>query len=84
MVPTYGNLNMVCGVNVPIEEVEDMVDRVIVRKICGRHPNLEEMKGWVHTNWEDLLSFVAEVGDLSKGQYSFTLGSKHDMEQILN
>ena len=65
--PTCGNLNIVCGVNVTIEEVEDMDDRVILEKICGRHPNLEEMKGWVHTNWTYLLSSTAEVGDLSKG-----------------
>ena len=31
--PTCGNLDMVCGVNVAIEEVEDMVDQVIVGKI---------------------------------------------------
>ena len=62
--PSGGNLNMVCGVNVAIEEVEDMDDWVIVRKIHGRHPNLEEMKGWVQTNWTDLLSSAAEVGDL--------------------
>ena len=35
LVPSGGNLNMVCGVNVAIEEVEDMVDRVIVVKIRG-------------------------------------------------
>ena len=50
MAPSDGNLNMVCGVNVAIEEVEDMADLVIVGKIHGQHPNLEEMKGWVHTN----------------------------------
>ena len=41
LVPTCGNLDMVCGVNVAIEEVEDMVDQVIVRKIHGQNPNLE-------------------------------------------
>ena len=75
---------MLYGVNVAIEEVEDMANRVIVEKIHGWHHTLEEMKGWVQTNWEDLLSSMVEVGELSKGWYTFTLSSKHDVEQILN
>ena len=82
--PTCGNLDMVYGVNVAIEEVKDMADRLIVRKIHGRHPTLEEMKGWVQTNWEELLSSAVEVGELSKGWYTFTRSSKHDTMQILN
>ena len=75
---------MVCAVNLEFEEAEDMADKVIVRKIHGRHPTLEEMNGWVQKNWANLLSSAAEVGELSKGWYNFTLGSKHDAEQILN
>ena len=54
LVPTCGNLDMVYGVNVAIEEAEDMADRVIIEKIYGRHPTLKEMEGWVQTNWVDL------------------------------
>ena len=75
---------MVYGVNVAIEEAEDMADRVIVEKIHGQHPTLKEMNRWVQTNWADLLSFAAEVSELTKGWYTFTLGSKHDTKQILN
>ena len=75
---------MVCGVNVAIEEVEDMANRFIVGKIHGWHPTLEEMDGWVQTNWPDLLSSMTEVGELTKGWYNFTLDSKHEIEQILN
>ena len=75
---------MVCSVNVAIKEAEEMADRVIVEKIRGRHPTLEEINIWVQTNWADLLSSAAEVGELTKGWYTFTLASKHDVEQILN
>ena len=75
---------MVCDVNVAIEEAKDMADRVIVGKIHGQHPTLEEMKGWVQTNWEDLLSSMVEIGELSKGWYTLTLGSKHGAKKILN
>ena len=49
--PSGKTLKLVCGVNVAIEEVEDMVDVVLVGKIRGRNRNHNEMKAWVHMNW---------------------------------
>ena len=67
LAPSGGTLNLVCGVNVAIEEAKDMDDMVLVRKIRGRNPNHEEMKAWVHTNWMGQLTSAPEVSGLSKG-----------------
>ena len=47
LAPSGGILNLICGVNISIEEAGDMAELVLVGNIRGRNPDQEEMELWV-------------------------------------
>ena len=79
-----GTLNLIYGVNLPIEEAWDMEDLVLVGNIRGKNPNKEEMELWVQKNWMGLIQAEPEVDTLSKGWFGFTFNNKEEAGNILN
>ena len=80
---TSGPLNLICGVNVSIEDVRPMEDSALVVKICGRNPSSEDMEIWVTKNWSSVLNYELEIGALTKGWLEFIFNYVSDVGKIL-
>ena len=52
--PSIRDFNLICGVDITMEEALEMDRLSLVGKIRRRNPTLGKMKEWVKTNWTGL------------------------------
>ena len=71
------------GVDVTLEEAEDMSMTAVVGHVRGKHFGCGFLRRWAAEHWKLLLDSAPEVRVLTKGWFSFIMHSKGEVDVVL-
>ena len=74
---------LVLGVDVSMEEAEDMSLTAVVGHVRGKRFGRGFLQRWAAEQWTHLMDLAPEVRVLTKGWFSFILHSKREVDVVL-
>ena len=74
---------LVLGVDVSMEEAEDMSMTVVVGHVRGKRFGRGFLRRWAAEQWTHLLDTTPKVRVLTKGWFSFILHSKKEVDVVM-